>query len=53
MLVMLFWIGLSGCGSDEPRVNTDPELSPVCPDWFYWIDAIKSCEMLEDDMSEE
>jgi hypothetical protein len=45
---------LAGCGefSGTETVNEKPELAPICPEGYYWLDTIKSCAILEDDMLE-
>jgi hypothetical protein len=45
---------LAGCGesSRTETVNEKPELAPICPEGYYWLDTIKSCAILEDDMLE-
>jgi len=45
---------LAGCGesSEGEKINEKPELAPICPEGYYWLDTIKSCAILEDDMLE-
>lgn len=45
---------LAGCGEENTvaKVNEKPELAPICPEGYYWLDTIKSCAILEDDMME-
>jgi hypothetical protein len=45
---------LAGCGesSKTEMVNEKPELAPICPEGYYWLDTIKSCAILDDDMLE-
>ena len=51
---MLWLFVLAGCGesSGTETVNEKPELAPICPEGYYWLDTIKSCAILEDDMLE-
>ncbi len=51
---MLWLFVLAGCGesSGTETVNEQPELAPICPEGYYWLDTIKSCAILEDDMLE-
>ena len=51
---MLWLLVLAGCGesSGTETVNEKPELAPICPEGYYWLDTIKSCAILEDDMLE-
>ena len=53
-VVMLWFLVLAGCGesSGTETVNEQPELAPICPEGYYWLDTIKSCAILEDDMLE-
>lgn len=53
-VVMLWLFVLAGCGesSGTETVNEQPELAPICPEGYYWLDTIKSCAILEDDMLE-
>ncbi|MBF0981724.1 hypothetical protein HXK74_03755 [Candidatus Gracilibacteria bacterium] len=53
-VVMLGFLVLVGCGefSGTEIVNEKPELAPICPEGYYWLDTIKSCAILEDDMLE-
>lgn len=53
-VVMLWFLVLAGCGesSGEETVNEKLELAPICPEGYYWLDTIKSCVILEDDMLE-
>lgn len=53
LILLTVYILISGCGNDEPKINMEPELSPICPEGFYRVDTIKSCESLVDDMSQE
>ncbi|MDO4713508.1 MAG: hypothetical protein Q4B28_02425 [bacterium] len=46
--VIMSIVCLAGCRDKQVEL-TPPELSPHCPEGFYWIDASKSCEILEDD----
>lgn len=41
---------VAGCGSDEAQLNPEPEIAPICPEGYHWIDTIKSCEILEAEM---
>lgn len=52
--VVLGLIVLTRCGEDSTvaKVNEKPELAPICPEGYYWLDTIKSCVILEDDMME-
>lgn len=51
---MLWFLVLVGCGesSGTETVNEKQELAPICPEGYYWLDTIKSCAILEDDMLE-
>lgn len=53
-VIMLWLLVLAGCGesSGTETVNEKPELAPICPEGYYWLDTIKSCAILEDDMLE-
>ena len=53
-VVMLWLFVLAVCGefSGTETVNEKPELAPICPEGYYWLDTIKSCAILEDDMLE-
>ena len=53
-VIMLWFLILAGCGesSKTEMVNEKPELAPICPEGYYWLDTIKSCAILEDDMLE-
>ncbi|MBB1543668.1 MAG: hypothetical protein HG456_002790 [candidate division SR1 bacterium] len=53
-VIMLGFLVLAGCGesSGTETVNEKPELAPICPEGYYWLDTIKSCAILEDDMLE-
>ena len=51
-VVMLWFLVLVGCGESSETVNEKPELAPICPEGYYWLDTIKSCAILEDDMLE-
>lgn len=53
-VVMIWFLVLVGCGesSKTEMVNEKPELAPICPEGYYWLDTIKSCAILEDDMLE-
>lgn len=53
-VVMLWFFVLAGCGesSGTEAVNEKPELAPICPEGYYWLDTIKSCVILDDDMLE-
>ena len=48
---LLCAIVLSGCGakSQDGAVNEKPELAPICPEGFYWVDSIKSCTLILDE----
>lgn len=48
---LLCGIVLSGCGakSQDGAVNEKPELAPICPEGFYWVDSIKSCTLILDE----
>jgi len=35
---------LSACGKSAP-VEEKPEVSPLCPEGFLWVDSTKSCEI--------
>ena len=41
----------SGCGakSQDEAVDEKPELAPICPEGFYWVDSIKSCTLILDE----
>ena len=41
----------SGCGakSQDEVVDEKPELAPICPEGFYWVDSIKSCTLILDE----
>ena len=30
-------------------VDEKPELAPICPEGFYWVDSIKSCTLILDE----
>lgn len=47
LLGSLFVALLSGCGKQETS-SSKPELAPICPEGFCWIDSIKSCEMIDE-----
>lgn len=53
-VIMLWFLVLAGCGesSRTETVNEKPELAPICPEGYYWLDTIKSCVILDDDMLE-
>ena len=55
VFVVMFWfLVLVGCGESSRTeiVNEKPELAPICPEGYYWLDTIKSCAILEDDILE-
>ena len=54
LVAMLWFLVLAGCGesSGTETVNEKPELAPICPEGYYWLDTIKSRAILEDDMLE-
>ena len=47
----LFSFMFSGCGgtpqNELPREK--PEIAPICPEGFYWVDSIKSCTLILDE----
>ena len=53
-VIMLWFLVLVGCGESSKTeiVNEKPELAPICPEGYYWLDTIKSCAILDDDMLE-
>ena len=48
---LLCGIVLSGCGakSQDEAFDEKPELAPICPEGFYWVDSIKSCTLILDE----
>lgn len=48
----LLMILMMGCWEAQTTTNEMPEVSPTCPEGRYWIDSIKSCEMIVDDFSQ-
>ena len=41
---------LSGC--KEQKFEEIPEIAPICPEGFYWIESAKSCVLTEDSFVE-
>ncbi len=48
---LLCCIVFSGCGAKSQNEVADekPELVPICPEGFYWVDSIKSCTLILDE----
>lgn len=48
---LLCCIVFSGCGarSQDEAFDEKPELAPICPEGFYWVDSIKSCTLILDE----
>jgi len=45
---LLFSVMFSGC-RDNPQdefPREKPEIAPICPEGFYWVDTIKSCTLI-------
>lgn len=45
---LLFFFMFSGC-RDNPQdefPREKPEIAPICPEGFYWVDTIKSCTLI-------
>ena len=38
-----------GAKSQDEVVDEKPELAPICPEGFYWVDSIKSCTLILDE----
>ena len=41
---------LSGC--KKQKFEEIPEIAPICPEGFYWIESAKSCVLTEDSFVE-
>jgi lipoprotein len=44
----LFSFMFSGCGGTPQNElsREKPEIAPICPEGFYWVDTIKSCTLI-------
>ena len=52
MSVILFGLFvLSGCWKKVSTAD-QPVESPVCPEWYYWFDSVKSCILTEDSFAD-
>lgn len=45
---LLFSFMFSGCGTtlQDKSFEEKPEIAPICPEGFYWVDTIKSCTLI-------
>ncbi len=46
--ILFFTVILAACEKKTPLPEEKPELAPICPEGFYWIDSAKSCILSED-----
>lgn len=45
---LLIVVGMFFSGCKEQKAEEQPEIAPICPEGFYWIESSKTCVLAED-----